>query len=82
MAEFVLKNNLVEFNNKVFQQISETPIGTKFAHPYVCIYINRVEKDFLETQELQPLLWLRLTDDIFFSFGLMERRNKNAYGEI
>ena len=29
MAEFVLKNNLFEFNNKVFQQISGTAIGTK-----------------------------------------------------
>ena len=28
MAEFVLKNNLFEFNNKVFQQISGTAIGT------------------------------------------------------
>ena len=68
MAEFVLKNNLFRFNNKVFQQISGTAIGTKFAPPYACIYMDRVEQDFLETQELQPLLWL-------FSFGLMERNN-------
>ena len=56
MAEFVLKNNLFEFNNKVVQQISGTTIGTKFAPPYTCIYMDRVEQDFLETQELQPLL--------------------------
>ena len=31
MAEFVLKNNLFEFNDKVFQQISGTAIGTNFA---------------------------------------------------
>ena len=66
MAEFVLKNNLFEFNSKVFQQISGTAIGTKFAPPYACIYMDRVEQDFLETQELQPLLWLRYIDDIFF----------------
>ena len=29
MAEFVLNNNLFEFNNKMFQQISGTVIGTK-----------------------------------------------------
>ena len=66
MAELALKNNLFEFDNKVFQQISGTAIGTKFAPPYACIYMDRVEQDFLETQELQPLLWLRFIDDIFF----------------
>ena len=28
--------------------------------------MDRVEQDLLETQELQPLLWLRFTDDIIF----------------
>ena len=55
MAEFVLKNNLFEFNNEVFQKISGTAIGTKFAPPYACIYMDRVEQDFFGTQELQPL---------------------------
>ena len=61
-----MKNDLFEFNNKVFQQISGTAIGTKFAPPYACIYMDRVEEDFLKTQELKPLLWLRFIDDIFF----------------
>ena len=65
MAELVLKNNLFEFNN-VFQQISGTAIGTKFAPPYACIYMDGVEQEFLKTQELQPLLWLRFIDDVFF----------------
>ena len=55
-AQSVLKNNLFEFNNKVFQQLSETATGTKFAPPYTCIYMDRIEHDFFETQELQPLL--------------------------
>ena len=33
MAEFVLKNNFFEFNEKFFRQLSETAIGTKFAPP-------------------------------------------------
>ena len=33
LAEFVLKNNLFEFNDKVNHQISGTAIGTKFASP-------------------------------------------------
>ena len=45
-AEFVLKNNLFEFNSKVFQQISGTAIGIKFAPPCACIYMDRFEQDF------------------------------------
>ena len=58
-------------------------IGTKFAPPYACIYMDRVKQDFLETQELKPLLWLRFIDNIFF-FGLMswKGRIKKVYGEI
>ena len=50
MAEFVLKYNLFEFNSKAFQEISGTAIGTKFAPPCACIYMDRVEQDFLETR--------------------------------
>ena len=42
MVKFVLKNNLFDFNNKVFQQISGTDIGKKFTRPYTCIYMDRV----------------------------------------
>ena len=66
MAEFVLKNKLFEFNNKVIQQILGTAIDVKFAPPYSCIYMDRVEQEFLETQKLQLLLWLRYIDDILF----------------
>ena len=74
-AQFVLKNNLFEFNNKVFQQISGTAIGTKFAPPYACIYIDRNEQYFLETQRLQPLLWLRFIDSTFFIWTHGKRKN-------
>ena len=40
MAEFALKNNLFEFNSRVFQQISGTAIGTKFASPYAFTWIE------------------------------------------
>ena len=66
LAEFVLKNNFFEFNNEIKQQISGTAIGTKFAPPYACIYMDKTETDFLKTQELQPFVSLRHIDDIFF----------------
>ena len=50
----------------MFQQIPRSAIGTKLAPTYVCIYVDRVEQEFLKTQELQPLLWLRFIDDISF----------------
>ena len=64
MAEFVLNNNIFEFNSKTYQQ--KSAIGTKFAPPYACIYMHEVEQKFLETQSKKPLIWLRYIDDIFF----------------
>ena len=66
MAEFVLSNIFFEFNSDTFQQISGTAIGTKFAPPYACIYMDQVEQKFLATQINQPLIWVRYIDDIFF----------------
>ena len=66
LAEFVLKSNFFEFNNKIKQQISGTAIGTKFAAPYACVYMDKTQTDLLKTQDLQPFVWLRYIDDIFF----------------
>ena len=43
MAEFVLENNFFEFNGEVKRQYSGTTIGTKFAPPYTCIFVDEVE---------------------------------------
>ena len=72
MREFVLENNIFEFNGKVKQQVAGTTIGTKFAPPYACIYTDEVEIEFLKTQELQPLVWFRYIDDIFFVWNHSE----------
>ena len=45
LAQFVLKKIFFEFN--VFQQISGTAIGTKFAPPYACIFMDQTETKFL-----------------------------------
>ena len=58
MVQFVLKNNFFEFNN-VSQQISSTAIGTKFAPPYACIFMDQIETKFLRTQSHQPMIWFR-----------------------
>ena len=66
VAQFVLKNNYFKFNSKVKQQVSGTAIGSKFAPPYACIFMDRMETKFLEKERLKPWVWLRYIDDIFF----------------
>ena len=65
MAEFVLKNNFFEFNENLFQQLSGTAIGTKFAPPYACIFMDWLEEAFLATQDKKPWAYFRYIDDIF-----------------
>ena len=66
MAKFLLQNNYSEFNGETKKQISGTAIGTKFAPPYACIFIDQVQIEFLKTQIHQLLVWFRYIDDIFF----------------
>ena len=73
MADFVLKNNYFEFNGQIKQQISGTAIGTKFAPPYACLFMDKIEAAFLETQELQPLAWFSYIDDIFLSGHIVSK---------
>ena len=73
MANFVLKNNIFEFDCKFYQQIQGTAIGTKFAPPYACIFMDYVETEFLKTQAIKPWLWKRFIDDIFFIWTDSER---------
>ena len=48
MTDFVLKNNLFEFDSKFYKQISETAIGMKFASLYASIFTSYTEMEFLK----------------------------------
>ena len=50
----------------MLKKVSGTVIGTKFALPYGCIFMDELETKFLQSQSLQPLLWFRRINDIFF----------------
>ena len=76
MACFVLQNSYFEFNGIVKQQISGAAIGTKFAPTYACIFMDKLETDFLNTQEYLPLAWYRYIDDIFFIWRHGEEKLK------
>ena len=56
IASFVLENNYFKFNGDVKKQISGTAIGTKFAPPCACIFIDGLKTKFLQFQSLQPLV--------------------------
>ena len=66
MPQFFLKNNYFEFNSNVKQQVSGTAIDTKFAPPYACMFMDRMETEFLEKQNLKPWVWFRQIEDMFF----------------
>ena len=60
MADFVLKNNLFEFDSKFYKQTS----GTAIAPPYACIFMDHIEIEFLKTQDIKSWFW-RFIDGIF-----------------
>ena len=66
MAECVLKSNYFEFNGKVKKHLLGTAIGTKFPPTYASIFMDKLESNFLKSQELTPLLWYRYIGDVFF----------------
>ena len=57
IVEFVLNNNIFEFNSKAYQQNSGTAIGSKFAPPYSCIYMDEAEQKFLGMQCKKIFIW-------------------------
>ena len=80
MVEFVLKNNFFEFHTKVYQQISGTAIGTKFAPPHAYIFMDQLETNFLENQNLRPFVWFCYIDEIFFIWTHGEKKSSKLYG--
>ena len=66
MADVVLKNNYFEFKGQIKQKISSTVIRNKFALPFACLFMDKIETVFLETLDLQLLVWFRCIDHIFY----------------
>ena len=68
MMEFILKCNYFDFNGEHFLQTMGTAMGTAFAPNYANIYMGYFEQKALSKapNNLQPLIWKRFIDDIFF----------------
>ena len=73
MAEFVLRNNYFEFNLTAKHQIWRTAIGTNFVPSYAYIFMDCIERVFLKSNQIQPWIWIRYTDDIFFIWAASQK---------
>ena len=65
LLNFVLKNNIFEFDNLTCTQTCGIAMGTKLAPALATIYIGQLEETFLAGRTLKPEIWLRYIDDIF-----------------
>ena len=68
MADFIFKNNLFEFDSKFYKQISGTAIGTNFAPPYVCIFMNHIKTEFFEDARYKTLVLEEICDNTFLTW--------------
>ena len=65
LIELVLTKNHFQFNDVDYIQKLGTAMGTRMAPSYSSLFMGKFEKDFLDSYDVQPLLWLRFLDDIF-----------------
>ena len=63
--DFVLENNIFEFNQQQYIQTEGTAIGSKLGRNYACTYLGKWEKEFLSKAKKKPLFYCRYIDDIF-----------------
>ena len=49
LAEFVLRNDYFEFNDRFKKKKEGTTIGTKFAPPHAIIFMVALEEEILES---------------------------------
>ena len=58
--------------------LSGTAIGTTFAPPYACIFMDHTEMEFLKTQDIKSWFWKRFIYDIFFIWTESEESLENS----
>jgi len=65
LMKTILNSNCFEFNGAYYEQIHGTAMGTCMAPNYANLFMGKLEKSFIETQEFKPYIWYRFIDDIF-----------------
>jgi hypothetical protein len=71
-----INNNVFEFLNLHFQQITGTAMGTAFSPTIANIYMSSILKTFLSQTKDQPILISRYIDDIFIIWPKTQDHNK------
>ncbi|XP_067832584.1 uncharacterized protein [Heptranchias perlo] len=82
LIRFILDHNVFTFDNQFFTQTHGTAMGTKFAPQYANIFMHKFEQDFFTAQDLQPTLYTRYIDDIFFLWTHGEESLKRLHNNI
>ena len=73
LAELVLKNKIFNFNDRTLKQKRGTAVGTKFALPYIILFMAELEEKNFEIVDNKPYWW-RYIDDIFFIWEHWEEK--------
>ena len=72
LTSWVLHNNVISFNGKLYLQIKGTAMGTPLAVAYACIHMHVIEREAFQSftargYSLRTLkLYVRFIDDIYF----------------
>ena len=72
----VLTKNYFKFNNKLYEQIQGTAMGTRMAPNYAIIFMHYFETNFLTNYPKQPKIWLKFIDDIFMIWKRWKTRTR------
>ena len=64
LIQLVLENNHFQFNKENCMQKVGTAMGSPMAPSYASLFMGKLKKDFLESRDLVPSVWLRFLDDI------------------
>ena len=75
-------NDIYVYIMYIYIYVSGTAIGTKFAPSYACIFMHKLETNFLKTQKLQPFVWFRHIDDVFFIWTHGKEELENFMKEL
>ena len=66
--------NSFVFNLEYFLQVQGTAIGTRMTPYYANLFIGKLELEFLQTEDIEPLVWWRLKMT-FLPSGPMENKH-------
>ena len=61
----ILEANTFIFDGGYYLQRQGTAMGTQVAPSYVNLFMGKFEQQFLQTQDMLPLVWWRYRDDVF-----------------